>query len=57
MKCKYTNLLINEIDSLNNQYQQMSATDPRAINLLFQITEKQTSLILLLLRKANEHKQ
>ena len=54
MNCKYTSLLIDQIGNLNNQYQQMSATDPRAINLLYRITEKQMELICLLLRAQNK---
>ena len=54
MNCKYTSLLIDQIGNLNNQYEQMSATDPRAINLLYRITEKQMELICLLLRAQNK---
>lgn len=57
MNCKYTNLLMDEIEYLNDQYDQMSATDPRAIKILFQITDKQMRLICLLLRAQSKKEQ
>lgn len=56
MNCKYTNMLLEEIERLRDQYQEMSATDPRAIRILYQITEKQTHLIISLLRRTKETK-